>query len=179
MFSLLNDSEMWLDIEGYEGLYSVSNMGRVYSHITNKFLKQQLQCFGYFMVHLYKDTIRWGVMTHILVGNAFIGKRENGLSFDHIDRNRQNNCADNIRLATRLEQNINQDVQIRSKTGERCITLTDFSYRIRIIRNNEIVFNKYLSMSKFSLEDAVKIRDDFLKKNPTGIKIRNVEQNTL
>ena len=42
-----------------------------------------------------------------------------------------------------------------------------------------ILFDKYLHMDKFALDDAVKIRDDFLKKNPTGKKIRNVEQNTL
>ncbi len=41
-FYLLNDDEKWLDIEGYEGRYSVSNMGRVYSHSTNKIMKQYM-----------------------------------------------------------------------------------------------------------------------------------------
>jgi len=162
MFSLLNDNEMWLDIEGYEGLYSISNMGRVYSHITNKFLKCTLNKKDYLQVGLYKDGVRKNYTIHSLVGNAFIGKRENGLTFDHVDRNRQNNSADNIRLATRQEQVINTGVSKNNKLGEKHIAISGNIYRIRIIRNGKYVFSKSFQMSKYTLEDAVKIRDDFL-----------------
>ena len=163
MFSLLNDSEMWLDIEGYEGLYSISNMGRVYSHITNKILKGSPSYDGYLQVTLYKDGNIKRMYIHILVGNAFIGKRENGLTFDHYpDRNRQNNCADNLRLATKQEQCENTGVRCDNKLGEKNIRISRNSYEIRIIRNGKYVFDKHLAMSKFSLEDAVKERNRFL-----------------
>ena len=179
MFSLLNDSEMFLDIEGYEGLYSVSNMGRVYSHITNKILKAG-NSQGYLQLGLSKDGIRKTFTIHILVGNAFIGKREGEMTFDHYpDRNKSNNCADNLRLATLSEQSQNRNMFKNNKTGEKNISICGNGYRIKFKLNGMILFDKYLHMDKFALDDAVKIRDDFLKKNPTGKKIRNVEQNTL
>tara|TARA_R110001632_G_scaffold231841_1_gene371209 strand:- start:1 stop:516 length:516 start_codon:yes stop_codon:yes gene_type:complete len=169
MFSLLNDNEMFLDIEGYEGRYSVSNLGRVYSHKgKGKFLKSAVNRDGYSICVLCKDGIIKTMYIHILVGNAFIGKRENGLTFDHIDINNQNNRADNIRLATRLEQNINK--KCRSNTGEKNISIDKNSYKIKIRRNGKNVFRKYLAMSKYTLEDAVKIRDEFLKKESHGYK---------
>tara|TARA_R110001632_G_scaffold169286_1_gene288144 strand:+ start:23 stop:544 length:522 start_codon:yes stop_codon:yes gene_type:complete len=171
MFSLLNDNEMWLDIEGYEGRYSISNMGRVYSHITNKFLKAGQNRESYLHVVLYKDGITKTVTIHILVGNAFIGKRTKEFAeFDHKDRNRQNNCADNIRLATRLEQCENTGVSKNNKLGEKNIVIRGNSYVVRIIRNGKYVFSKSFQMSKYTLDDAVKVRDDFLKNESHGYK---------
>jgi len=170
MFSLLNDSEMWLDIEGYEGRYSISNMGRVYSHITNKILKSTTNGNGYLHVSLIKDGIVKTITIHVLVGNHFVGKREGELQFDHIDRNRQNNCADNLRLVTRSENNINTGVSKNNKLREKNISIKQFSYSIEIMRNGKFVFQKFLAMSKYKLEDAVKIRDDFLKKESHGYK---------
>ena len=168
MFSLLNDSEMWLDIEGYEGLYSISNMGRVYSHIKNIILSG---CNDeYLRVCLRKDGNSETIRIHVLVGNHFVGKREDELQFDHIDRNTKNNCASNLRLATLSEQNINKKVQTGSITGEKNIMITRDSYRVRIQRNNKYVFSKNLPMDKFSLDDAVKVRDEFLKNESHGYK---------
>ena len=99
---------------------------------------------------------------HILVGNAFIGKREGGLTFDHIDRNRINNRADNIRLATRQEQAVNTGVCKNNKLGEKYITIDTVSgneyYKIKITRNKIIILNKRLNKNKFSLDDAIKQR---------------------
>jgi len=163
MFSLLNDNEMWLDIEGYEGHYSISNMGRVYSHKNNIILKTASNGNDYLHVGLYKDGITKTVTIHSLVGNAFIGKRTKEFpEFDHKDRNRQNNCADNIRLSTRLEQCENTGVSKNNKLGEKNINISQFSYRIEIMRNGKFVFQKFLAMSKYTLEDAIKLRDDFL-----------------
>lgn len=47
--------EIWKDIEGYEGLYQVSNLGNVYSLISNKILKTRKNRGGYVVVNLYKD----------------------------------------------------------------------------------------------------------------------------
>ena len=162
MFSLLNENEHWSAIEGYEGRYAVSNMGRLYSHITNKILKGSQNNEDYLQVSLCKDGIRKKIKVHVLVGNAFIGKRENGLTFDHIDRNRTNNFADNIRLATRQEQVINQNVRCDNTSGEKNIRINGNSYRIQIRRNNKTVFDKTLAMDKFSLDDAVEERNRFL-----------------
>ena len=164
MFSLLNDNEMFLDVEGYEGLYSVSNFGRVYSHQRGgRFLKPAPDINFYLIVVLYKDKTPKTNRVHALVGNAFIGKRENEITFDHIDRNRQNNRVDNIRLATKSEQQINKNIQHNNKTGEKNISeRSDGYYQVKIQRNGKIVFRKCLRMDKFSLSDAVKVRDEYL-----------------
>jgi len=163
-FTLLNDDELWLDVENYEVRYSVSNFGRVYSHKgKGRFLKSAVNRDGYSMCVLFKDGIAKTMYIHALVGNAFVGKRENGLTFDHIDRNKQNNCADNIRLATRSEQVINQDLVHRNTSGEKNISISRNSYAINIWRNGISVFQKYYPIKKYSLEDCVRIRDEFLQ----------------
>ena len=170
MFSLIAGDEMFLDVEGYEGRYSVSNYGRVYSHKLNreKFLKPYPNKKGYLRVDLYKDGNKKGICIHILVGNAFIGKREGELTFDHMDRNKLNNKASNLRLATKCQQSENTNLRNDNKLGEKniCILIdkrTGYKhYRIEIKRNKKRVFEKQLSSNKFSLEDAKKIRDDFL-----------------
>ena len=169
MFSLIADDEVFVDVKGYEGRYSVSNYGRVYSNRPKreKFIQPSITT-GYFRVCLYKDNKQKNIFIHNLVGDAFIGKRENGLTFDHIDRNRQNNKASNLRLATRSEQCVNRNIFKNSKTREKNIFMWIDNrdgykyYQIQIKRNKKIVFQKRLSSNKFSLEDAKKIRDDFL-----------------
>ena len=156
-------NEIWLDIEGYDGRYSVSNFGRVYSNYRKgRFLKGCPNTKGYLQVGLCKDGKPKVIYIHILVGNAFVGKRENGLTFDHIDRNNQNNRADNIRLATKSEQVINTKIRRDNKLGEKNIRNQGNSYRLQINRNCKIVFNKYYNMNKYTLDDVIKERNEFL-----------------
>lgn len=163
-FSLLNDQEQWTGIEGYEGHYAISNMGRVYSHFTNKILKGTKNNLDYILVKLYNDATKKATTfpIHVLVGNAFVGKREGQLTFDHIDRNRGNNCEDNIRLATKSQQQINKNIQSNNNTGYKNITIRANSYITRITRNNKTVFDKHYLMKDFTLEEVVEDRDDFL-----------------
>ena len=52
----MNDEiEIWKDVKGYEGLYKVSNKGRVYSFITNRYMIPQLTNTGYHYIDLTKN----------------------------------------------------------------------------------------------------------------------------
>jgi hypothetical protein len=159
-------------IEGYED-YIISNYGEVWSLKRGKVIlfKQQVGSNGYMLCRLYMNGRGKTLGVHMLVGNHFIGKREGNMSFDHIDRNKLNNRADNIRLATKTEQNINQKIRCTNKTGERNIRIHkdrrpdrngNEYYLISIKRNKKRLFLKSLNKKKFSLEDAIKVRDDFL-----------------
>ena len=155
-------------VEGFED-YIVSNYGEVFStrHSRVRELKNQPSGkHGYFNVTLYNNKIKCTRMVHILVGNAFVGKRQNKMEFDHIDRNPVNNCADNLRLATRSEQNINVGVSKNNKLREKNIcsyTKNEHHYWIiQIERNYKTVFRRQMSKNKYSLNDAIKVRDDFL-----------------
>ena len=163
MIPLLND-ERWIDIEYYENEYSVSNFGRVYSHKgKGKILKPCPIKTGYFMVGLCKDGKSKSFYLHALVGNAFVGKREGEMSFDHIDRNNQNNRAANIRLATKTLQSINQKIHCNNKTGEKNISIRGNSFMIQIKRNNKCIISKSYKMKDYSLDDVIKERNEFLE----------------
>jgi len=154
-------------IEGFPD-YIVSNYGEVYSLKRGKVreMKPNLTNRGYKKITLSKNGKAKTFNVHVLVGNAFIGKRINGLTFDHIDRNRKYNRVDNLRLATRSEQSINKNLQKSNKLKQRNICITKYNtriyYCIKIRRDKKVVFEKNLNVKKYSLEDAIKLRDDFL-----------------
>ena len=104
---------MFLDyrrIENYPD-YVISNYGVVYSikYSRSRELKTHLHKEGYKCVGLYRNKTHKTVSVHSLVGDAFVGKREGELTFDHIDRNRSNNDLSNLRWATRSEQAFNRN----------------------------------------------------------------------
>ena len=97
--------EIWKDIEGYEGLYAVSNTGKVYSYKSKKILRSnatELRC-GYINVLLTKDGKRKQKYIHRLVAQAFIPNPENKPEVNHIDHNPQNNHVDNLEWVTKNE----------------------------------------------------------------------------
>lgn len=92
--------EIWKDIEGYEGLYQVSNMGRVRSlkYKKERILKPRKQS-GYYRVSLYNDK-KYEYSIHRLVANAFIPNPDNLPQVNHKDENRTNNCINNLEWCT-------------------------------------------------------------------------------
>lgn len=89
--------EIWKDIQGYEGKYQISNLGRVKSlnyHRSCKegFIKMHDNKHGYLCVSL--NGKMFGV--HRLVSQAFIENPENLPQVNHIDENKYNNCVSNL-----------------------------------------------------------------------------------
>ena len=108
--------EIWKPIKGYEGLYEVSNMGRVktleriyYSGRNHKMAKTQPEGIrntsvapnGYQIVILMKEGKMNGFSVHSLVWDMFGDKpRTLDLQIDHIDENKLNNNINNLQLMT-------------------------------------------------------------------------------
>ena len=104
--------EEWKNIKGYEGLYQVSNFGRVKSlnyHRTGKEVLMKPGRFvmksgnAYYGVKLYKDSKMNVKLVHRLVAEAFIPNPENKPEVNHIDGNPSNNRVDNLEWVTRSE----------------------------------------------------------------------------
>lgn len=94
--------EEWRPIKGYEGLYEVSNMGRVKSLHRSKsvIMKQSMNPHGYMFLGLMKDGTRSNKLVHRLVATAFIRNPNNYKAVNHKDGNKKNNTVDNLEWCT-------------------------------------------------------------------------------
>jgi hypothetical protein len=101
----ISSSEAWRAIAGFEGYYAVSAYGEVYSFRLGRRLKQCLNTSGYPRVILKGNGVSSTRTVHRLVAEAFHGDKRNILhrEVDHIDRNRANANADNLRWVSKGE----------------------------------------------------------------------------
>lgn len=83
------------NIAGYEGLYAITDDGKVWSYKNNMFLKPFL-ARGYFRVRLCKNGANKQILIHRLVAEAFLPNPKKLPQINHIDENKKNNCVDNL-----------------------------------------------------------------------------------
>lgn len=92
--------EIWKDVPGYEGLYLVSNTGKIFSLRCKRCLTQSTDRGGYMRVPLSSDKKKfWSV--HRLVAMAFIPNPDNLPEVNHKDENTTNNHEENLEWCTR------------------------------------------------------------------------------
>jgi len=94
-------NEVWKDVTGYEGLYKVSDFGRVFSVRRNSILSPGIG--RYLIVVLCKNGTKREIAVHRLVAEAFCKKRSDATEVNHINENRYDNRAVNLEWCTRLE----------------------------------------------------------------------------
>lgn len=117
--SLLNEynkDEIWKDIPEYEGVYQVSNLGRIRSldrEITyanrktglykGRIMKLKMSKYGYVVFHFSVDNKKKAISVHRLVAETFIPNPDNKPCVNHIDCNRANNKVSNLEWCTHKE----------------------------------------------------------------------------
>lgn len=110
--------EVWKDVEGYEGFYKVSNLGRVKSLDRSyeirpgvrmlskgRILTPKVTEYGYLSVKLSVAGKVKTFFVHRLVAFSFLGREVEGLQVNHIDGNKRNNNSNNLEWCT-SQQNI-------------------------------------------------------------------------
>ena len=119
--------EEWKPIKDYEGLYEVSNLGRVkslnYKRTGKEKILKNIECRnGYLAVSLTKLGKQKVFYIHKLVAEAFIPNPENKPCVDHINTIRTKNEVTNLRWVTYEENNNNHltnKKQSESKKGDK------------------------------------------------------------
>lgn len=115
-------AERWEDIEGYEGMYQVSNHGRVRS--LDRMVKRRMngkefmvnrsgsimslspRPNGYLRIELNKNGKRETFSVHRLVALHFIANSQNKREVNHIDGDKENNHVNNLEWTTRSENEL-------------------------------------------------------------------------
>lgn len=114
--------EIWKDIKDYEGLYQISNLGRVksfrastkYGSPEEMILKPSLINSGYGVVTLYGNGKKRKHQIHRLVATEFIENPNNFPCINHKDENKLNNCVDNLEWCTYQYNNNYGTAKIRA-----------------------------------------------------------------
>lgn len=90
-------------IKGWEGYYTITNDGRVYSIRSGRYLNKGFDKDGYRLVTLSVDNIKRTYRVHRLVAETFIENPDNKTEVNHKDFNRQNNWFENLEWVTQEE----------------------------------------------------------------------------
>ena len=176
-------AEIWKDVQGYEGLYQVSNLGRVKSlgrfvdrlasgHCWQKerILKPNKTKYGYLNVRLCKDSRTKDFKVHRLVALAFIPNPENKPQIDHINADKTNNTVNNLRWVT-CKENINNPLTLVKKIGK-----NNYLYGKNLSEETKQKIRKAHLGKKISEETKEKLRG---KNNPRSRSIKNLNTNEV
>ena len=94
--------EIWKDVVGYEGLYEVSNLGRI-KRSKNNTIRKQFNNFSNYRKISLRNSKQKMYFVHRLVAQAFIPNPENKPFINHIDSCRSNNIISNLEWCTQKE----------------------------------------------------------------------------
>lgn len=86
-------NEIFKDVNGYEGLYKVSNTGKVLGVKRNKILKPNFDKDGYLKLSLFKNCKRKDYRIHRLVADAFLENDNGYVEINHKDEDKTNNLV--------------------------------------------------------------------------------------
>lgn len=138
--------EVWLDVNGYEGIYQVSSLGNIRSldrerhgrRYKGKQMKTPLDSKGYPYVCLMGKTFR----IHQLMAVAFFKHKPNKyeLVIDHVDGNRANNRLDNLQLVTQRVNFLKRTKNTKSKYDGVIWDKERNSWQVRPFINGKYIF---------------------------------------
>jgi len=145
----MNSEEIWKPIKGYEGLYEVSNLGRVRSldrlvvdtigrsYLVKGCIKHpQIGTSGYYIIGLSKDGKSKSNKVHRLVAEVFVDNPYNKPYIDHINTIRTDCRACNLRWVTLKENSNNQLTKHHAKFGSSKVVLKRERNKIHLSKSS-------------------------------------------
>jgi len=132
--------EIWKPVINYEGLYEISNYGKVKSFKNNKgnyrekILKLGKDKYGYMQIRLCKNGKHRYFKVHRLVLEAFVGPCPPGMEGCHNDGSRDNNFVGNLRWDTRKNNERDKIKHGTYQRGSKAGNAKLNDLKVRIIR---------------------------------------------
>ncbi len=166
-------NEIWKDIEGYENLYKISNMGRVKSIKNDNLLRLSTQIDGYIKVGLSKNNKQSSKLVHRLVCESFLKNVENKPYVNHINSVRNDNRLTNLNYVTPSE-NMSHAIKIGNlKTSKKnrynnLLKILNINFPIKTsktIEYNGIIFDNYIINTTGEIISLYKNDKIILKRN--------------
>ena len=171
--------EEWADIKGFEGLYQVSNLGRVKSlereighrykgrtrTISERIIGGHDNGHGYKCVHLEKDKKRHVKYIHRLVAEAFLVCDGGRTYVNHKDHNMANNRADNLEWCTQKENvDYSRGRMKHTKRSKKSATGYKYIYKDnKSVRGFKVCIRQFNVYKHFTdIEKAIAYRDEVI-----------------
>ncbi len=173
---LIEKTERWKDIPGYETIYKASDLGRIKSldrisnnrygaiKIKSKILVSVIGSSKYYVLGLSKDKKRKTFMVHRIIANSFIEKIPNKPYVNHKDGNKENNLLTNLEWCTSGEnqkhayKNYLQPSRNGINNG-RCILTTEKVLEIRNMYSSEKInissLSRKLNISRSAISSII------------------------
>lgn len=161
-------TETWKDVAGYEGIYQISNTGKVKSCARNvyqdgrlkykkpeKILKGYKLSCGYMMVDLRVNCNRERKTIHRLVAEAYLPNKENKPMVNHIDGDKLNNSVENLEWVTGSENVIHALDMGLSPVGEKVKQSKLTAEQVKYIKGNYIPRNREFGQSALARKFGV------------------------
>ena len=126
--------ENWLPVPEYEGLYEVSDQGRVRNVKTQCVKIPQKKRCGKYQIRLSKNSKRKDFTISCLVAAVFIGPRPEGMCVLHGPKGRDYHGVDNLRYGTHQENMLDRIRDGTDNTGERHPMAKLNKMQVRVIR---------------------------------------------
>lgn len=146
---LIADKEIWKDIKGYEGLYQISNLGRVKSLNYNRTNKEKIMKVfknKYYGLILRKNNKNKYFRLHRLLALNFLKKEKYQNIVMHIDGNCLNNNLNNLKWGTQSEnvlQAYRKDRTKKAKCGEKSNFSKLNKKQVLFIKKNKKKYSQY------------------------------------
>lgn len=134
--------------------YSISNFGNIKNIKTNRILKTRLRS-GYPSIDLTNTDGKKTFLIHRLVAMAFIENPQNKRYIDHINNNKLDNKATNLRWASNSENNHNKPITSNNKSGCKGVScMRNSKFRASICINYKTIYIGIFN----TLEEAINAR---------------------
>jgi len=168
--------EIWKDVVGYEGLYNVSNLGRIKSCTrvlkNGEFvlMKPRITKFGYLSIQLSKNNFYKHFFVHVLVSAAFDRPKKNKKEqINHIDGNKLNNNIFNLEIVSPSE-NLKHSYRIglKSQKGEKHASNKLKNNQVLDIFNRNGTFFEIAKLYNISFQMVSRIKNGLAWSHLTG-----------